>query len=216
MKLELWDRLTEWPLVVASLAFLGFYSWQVIGNLQAPENAVPEAAMAILWLVFAVDYLIRLYLANPRKRWFVRNIPLLLIVALPFLRPLRLLRLVTVLSALSRGTGRAFRGRITLYIASAVPLLVIIGGLAILDAEQNAEGANITSFRDGLWWAFATITTVGYGDRFPVTDVGRLVAVGLMLAGIGVLGTVTATVAQWFVELVGKEKESEGSLSSTD
>ncbi len=73
-------------------------------------------------------------------------------------------------------------------------------GLLVLDAERGAEGANIVGSEDALWWAATTVTTVGYGDRFPVTGEGRLVAVALMVGGIALLGVVTASVAAWFVQ----------------
>lgn len=110
---------------------------------------------------------------------------------------------MTLISVLQRSAGTALRGRVTIYVVSSATLLVLVAGLAVLDAEQNATGANITNIGDGLWWAFVTITTVGYGDFYPITIVGRLIAVGLMIAGIALLGTVTATLAAWFVELIG-------------
>ncbi len=79
----------------------------------------------------------------------------------------------------------------------------------MLDAERADPEANIVSFEDALWWALTTITTVGYGDRYPTTDVGRTVAVGLMIAGIAVLGTVTATIASWLIERVTHAEEAE-------
>ncbi len=78
-----------------------------------------------------------------------------------------------------------------------------LGSLAVLDAERSAPEANITSFGDALWWSATTVTTVGYGDRFPVTTEGRLVAVVLMLLGIAVVSSVTAAVASWFLSQVG-------------
>lgn len=81
--------------------------------------------------------------------------------------------------------------------------------LAILDAERNQPNANITTFGDALWWAMTTITTVGYRDRFPVTGAGRFVAAGLMVAGIALLGVVTATVAAWFVQRVTEVQQAE-------
>jgi voltage-gated potassium channel len=77
-----------------------------------------------------------------------------------------------------------------------------LGSLAILDAEQDAPHANITTFGDALWWAATTVTTVGYGDRFPVTTQGRFIAVALMAVGIGLVGAVTAAVAAWMVRQV--------------
>ncbi len=78
----------------------------------------------------------------------------------------------------------------------------------MLDAERTNPEANITGFGDAAWWAIVTMTTVGYGDRYPTTGVGRLAAVALMLAGIAVLGVVTATLASWLVEQV-KTSEQE-------
>ncbi len=77
----------------------------------------------------------------------------------------------------------------------AVTLLVTVGALAVLDAERDAKGANITSFGDALWWAVTTITTVGYGDTYPVTFEGRIIATTTMLLGIALIGVVTAGIA---------------------
>ena len=81
----------------------------------------------------------------------------------------------------------------------AASVLILIGALAILDAERGSPGANITSFSDALCWTITTVTTVGYGDRYPVTGLGRLVTAALMLVGISLLRLVTATVAAWFM-----------------
>lgn len=83
-------------------------------------------------------------------------------------------------------SGRPSRGAV---------LLAFCGGPAVLDAERSHPAANITGFGDAAWWAATTMTTIGYGDRYPVTATGRLAAVALMVAGIAVLGVVTATLA---------------------
>ena len=93
------------------------------------------------------------------------------------------------------------------YIVGSASLLAVCAALAVLDAERSNPDANIVDFGDAIWWAVTTMTTVGYGDRFPVTPVGRLVAFGLMIGGIALLGTVTATLASWLVETVAAEKE---------
>ncbi|MFC4245213.1 potassium channel family protein [Gryllotalpicola reticulitermitis] len=86
-----------------------------------------------------------------------------------------------------------------------------MAALAVLDAEQNASHSQIRDFGQALWWAFATITTVGYGDVVPVTFVGRLVGVGLMLGGIGIIATVAATLSSWLVQNVdGRERDDAG------
>jgi voltage-gated potassium channel len=89
---------------------------------------------------------------------------------------------------------------------------VSLGALAVLDAERNAPDANITTAGDALWWASTTVTTVGYGDRFPLTTEGRFIAVGLMLVGISLVGSLTAVIAAWMIKNVekpGQEDEAQ-------
>jgi voltage-gated potassium channel len=86
------------------------------------------------------------------------------------------------------------------YVVGTVMLIAFVASLAVLDAERYAPDSSITTFGDALWWTMTTISTVGYGDRYPVTVEGRLVAVSLMVAGIALLGVVTASLASWFVE----------------
>jgi voltage-gated potassium channel len=139
---------------------------------------------------------------DDRSSWFVRNLHKLLIVALPFFRPLRLLRLVTLLSVLHRTLGDTLRGRVVTYVVGSAAMLVFVGALAVPDVEQSAPDAKIVTFGDALWWAITTITTVGYGDLYPVTPLGRIVAAALMMSGIAVLGVVTASIASWLVQRV--------------
>jgi voltage-gated potassium channel len=68
-------------------------------------------------------------------------------------------------------------------------------------AERGQPGSTINNVGDGFWWAITTLTTVGYGDIYPTTTEGRVIAVGLMISGICVLGVISATVAAWFVKL---------------
>jgi voltage-gated potassium channel len=91
---------------------------------------------------------------------------------------------------------------VSAYVAGTALMALGLGALAVLDAEQDASGANITTFGDALWWSTTTVTTVGYGDLYPVTTTGRLVAVALMLVGIACIGAITAGVAAWLVAQV--------------
>lgn len=153
--------------------------------------------VALTWALFGIDYLVRLFIAEDRRKFFVGNLFDFLVLALPLLRPLRLLRLVTLLSVLNRTGSPGLRGQVVTYAAGGTALLVLCGALAITEAERSRPGATITSFSDGLWWAVTTMTTVGYGDTYPTTATGRVVAVVLMVAGIALLGVVTATLASW-------------------
>jgi voltage-gated potassium channel len=92
--------------------------------------------------------------------------------------------------------------------------VTFVASLAVLDAERDAPDASITTFGDAVWWTITTISTVGYGDRYPITLEGRLVAATLMVAGIALLGVVTGSIASWFVETLrrssaGVERELE-------
>ena len=203
--LSAWERRSEWPLTAIALAFLAVYAWEVVADLHGAARAGTELAMDVMWAVFIADYLVRLALAPQRGRWFVRHLFDLAVVALPVLRPLRLVRLIALIRVLHRGAGMALRGRITAYTASGVTLLVLVSSLAVLDAERGAPGTPIRTYGEAVWWALATITTVGYGDLAPVTAVGRWAAVLLMIGGVALAGVVTATLASWIVSLVAEE-----------
>lgn len=197
-----WEKIVQWPLLAASVLFLISYSWRVLADLDGPRNLLTLVVLVAAWLVFAVDYLVNLYLAPERRHWFITHLFDLVVVFLPVLRPLRLLRLVTLLPIFQRTPGQAVRSRVGLYLAAASSLLIWMGSLAVLDAERSAPRANITTVGDSVWWAFVTISTVGYGDYFPVTGTGRLVAVALMLGGVTLVGVITATLASWILERI--------------
>jgi voltage-gated potassium channel len=206
MTFDRWARLTEWPLIIAAVVFLAAYSLQVL----APQHLLAgpaEAVIIAVWFIFTVDYVTRFVLAPGRWKWFFRHLHDLAMVLLPALRPLRLLRLVTVISVLQSAAGNALRGRVITYVVGSSILLVYVSSLAMLDAERAAPDATITSFGDALWWAVVTITTVGYGDYAPVTPLGRVIATGLMIGGIALVGVVTATLASWLVEKVSAEEQ---------
>lgn len=82
----------------------------------------------------------------------------------------------------------------------AAVLITAPAALLMLDVEKYAKGANIKTLGDVLWWAITTLTTVGYGDRYPVTPSGRLIAVLVMLLGVAMVGAITASIASWLVK----------------
>ena len=175
----------------------------MIGNLPDSRSAVFNGVIWVTCALFGIDYLANLILVERRGRWFPANLYRIPILLLPALRPLRLLRLLS-LRRLMRGlAGNIVRGRILANVLSAALPLTYVGALAILDAEQNITGSNIRSFGNAVWWALVTITTVEYGDCYPITLVGRIVAVSLMVGGIAILGVATATLVSWLIEQVG-------------
>lgn len=210
-----WERTLEWPLTLAAVLFLVAYAVPILRPDVDPS--LPDLIVTLTWVAFGVDYIMRFVLSGARWR-FVRQHPVdLLVIALPILRPLRLLRLVALLSVLNRyASAGALRGRVVLYIVGSTALLILVSSLAILDAERGREGANIEDYGDAAWWAITTMTTVGYGDRFPVTGAGRLIAAALMLAGIALLGTVTATLASYLLERVQEAEEEAQAATRQD
>ena len=136
------------------------------------------------------------------KKEYLKRHPLeIASVLLPFLRPLRLMRVISFggLALQKIAIGRQFA--ITAKVAVSAIFISYIAAIQITISERAVEGSNIKTFGDGLWWAITTVTTVGYGDRFPTTTEGRMLAVLLMITGISLVGVITASVAAWFVKM---------------
>jgi voltage-gated potassium channel len=210
VRLEAWERRADVPLTVLSVVYLAIYAAEVLATRPGEYWwALLDAMLWALWGVYVLDYVVRVSLARRRLRFVVRHPLDLLIVAAPFLRFLRLLRLVAAVATLNRVLRDDFRGRVGSYLIVTVSLLSFVAALAVFEAERDAPDASILTFGDALWWVLTTITTVGYGDLYPTTAQGRLVAAGLMVAGIAILGTVTAAIATWFLEQIGARDASE-------
>jgi voltage-gated potassium channel len=206
-RLERYEHRTEWPLVAVALTFLGLYSVRVLAKPHGGAEKAIEAALIAIFLVFILDYIVRLWLAQPRANWFFKHLWELPILLLPFLRPLRLLSLAVVINALQRAVGHTLRGRVIVFTACGAVAMIYAASLAILDVEGNhpEKHSEIDTLGDALWWAMTTVTTVGYGDVTPVSAEGRWVAVALMIGGITLLGSITATLASWIVQRVSEE-----------
>jgi voltage-gated potassium channel len=214
--LRRWERATDWPLIIAGVIFLVAYAVPIL-NPDLPRWLLTTCIWLtwITWAIFVLDFIVRLSLADERLRYLLRHWYDVLVVLLPLLRPLRLLRLIPLLIALNRRAQTRLRGRVVIYIAGGASLLAFCAALAALEAERSSPEANITNFGDAIWWAVTTMTTVGYGDHYPVTGVGRLVAFGLMVGGIALLGSVTATLASWLIESLEAEQEQVEDLKVT-
>jgi voltage-gated potassium channel len=199
-RLERWESRTQGPLLVLALLFAVAYALPILRPGASP-GLVRAARWTdwVVWTAFACDYLVRMALCD-RPRQLIRDQPLsIAAVVLPLLQPLRLLRLVSALILVGQRIRTGAQLRLTTYVVGSVLVLMVFGSLAVLDAERSSRHGNILTFGDALWWSFTTMSTLGYGDHAPTTGMGRLIAVGLMLAGIALLGVVTANIAAWFV-----------------
>jgi len=202
-RLEAWERHVDAALGLGGVLFLVAYALPIIRpSLSGSIRAVCDGIIATLWIAFIIDYLVRLYLARDKAFFFRHNLIDLIALALPMLRPLRLLRLVALIGMFSHIGARSLRGRIMTYVVGGALLMVLVGGLAVTEAERDAPGATIRSFGTGLWWAMQAVTTVDFGEVQPVTVAGRLIAIVMMLTGVALVGTVTAVLASWLVEKV--------------
>lgn len=123
----------------------------------------------------------------------------------------------TVFIVLDRSTASNLRGRIGVYVGAGSAMLALVASLAIYGAGPGVADSPINSFGDALWRSATTMTTVGFGDTYPVTSSGRWVAVGLMISGIVLLGTVTATLASWLMDAVAEESaEADDAQAATN
>jgi voltage-gated potassium channel len=199
-------------MLVLALAIIPLLVLPLLTNLSESTEATFTGIEWFIWAVFLVEYGIRLTLAPEKWPFIKRNKIDLFVIVLPFLRPLRvlrsartlrLLRAIRVVAYLGRGID-AFKDVLTrhkLHYALAVTGLVVVGGGILIESfERGAADANIKSIPDGLWWAITTVTTVGYGDRFPTTPAGRGLGVVLMIVGIALFGFLAGSLASFFVE----------------
>ncbi|MGO4597134.1 potassium channel family protein [Terrabacter sp. 2RAF25] len=192
-----------------ALAFLVDYAPVLDPRLDASTRTVLDALSWTVWAAFAIDLSIRLVLANDRRGYLLRHWYDVALVALPLLRPLRLLRLLALVRILDRSAASNLAGRVLVYVAGAASVAVGLGALAVLDAERSDIRANIKTIGDALWWACATVMTVGYGDLVPVTTEGRIVAVVFMVVGIGLVGAVIGAVTSWISARVQAERANQ-------
>lgn len=182
--------------------------------------SVLELADLIVCFLFLGDF--ALSLATSRDRWrYLRTwgwIDLLSsIPSVDFLRLGRAARILRVLRVLRGAKATRLLASYVLerraqsaFMAAALCtlLLLVFASVAILHFEAVPE-ANIKSPEDAVWWAFATLTTVGYGDRYPVTSEGRGVAVVLMLAGVALVGVLAGLSASWFMSPVAQRRQND-------
>jgi voltage-gated potassium channel len=206
-------------MLVLSLAIIPLLVIPLVADLSPRSDTTFFALDWLLWAAFALEYGIRLYLAPAKGRFMRSNVIDLVVVVVPFLRPLRIMRSARMLRLLRAGRAGAFlfRGidavkdvltRHNLHYTLLVATAVSIGaGIVVAELERGAPHGTINSVPDGLWWAVSTVTTVGYGDTFPTTAAGRAFAVVLMLVGVGLFGLLTASLASFLIQRDESESE---------
>jgi voltage-gated potassium channel len=213
-------------------AFIGVLSVLSIVNLALMYLAGSEAVESvilimngILSVIFFADFTFRFVTAGPdRWRYFFRQFGWAdLVASLPFPQ-VKILRLFRVFRAVRLGREYGVRDMARTFweeraqsallaVLLFILMLLEFGSMAMVYAEEDAAGANITTGGDAVWWAYVTITTVGYGDQFPVTTVGRVIGVLVLTGGVALFGTLTGYLANLFLAPSGRSQSSEGLAS---
>ena len=197
--------------------FIGVLSVLSIVNLVLLYAIEDDTLDTVLWFmnailsaIFLADFTYRLLTTDSKARYFFRRFGWAdLLASLPFqqVKILRVFRLVRVFRLLrDYGIKNVTRSLLQDRAGSALLTLLLMGilvlefgSLWILNVEQDAAGANITTASDALWYTIVTISTVGYGDRYPVTNDGRVIGSFIIIVGVGIFGTFTGYLANLFL-----------------
>ena len=208
-----WQHWSEWPLLILGLLFLVIILLPLATPLSSTTQTFLDWSNWALWAVFAVDYFVRLYLAPERWHFVKTHILDLVIVVVPAFRALRVLRLISVLLVSLRRARDLNYMVLPVYVGAITAVLIGVSSVLVYDAEATNPDSPISTLGDAVWWAFTTVTTVGYGDEYPITPLGRTLGVLLMLSGIALIGSLTASAAAW---LTNTRREAEQESAGTD
>ena len=222
-------KVTAYDLVIGILAIFSLIILIPIylGNLSSQDQAVLLYVEDALCVVFLLDFFRSLRLASNKWGYFLRgggwldllgSIPISAFAIFRFARLFRITRLLQKMTGgeLSRMFTRQLAQSTLLFTLVIALLLVFIISWLVLRAEQGAPTANIKTYHDAVWWAFVTITTVGYGDYYPVTGWGQSLAVILMFGGLGIIGVLSSYLASTFISLQRRRKEKIGGGNEQD
>ena len=210
-KFEIIEKITKIPMLILALSMIPVLLIPMIFEISPSIASLLLIADIIIWVAFALEYVVKFSLAPDRINYFRNNIPDLLIVILPFLRPLRIFRAgrllnllrLTRLSAFFMESSQSLKSLLQRhqlqYVLLITVILIFIAAGMVVEFEKTHPERMITSISEGLWWSVTTITTVGYGDSYPMTIGGKIVASFLMLVGIVFFGLLTANIAAFFI-----------------
>lgn len=197
------ERVTRYPMALLGIAWLVIAIIIVTTNVNASASTGLVGTLFVLWAILLVEYTVRLVVTPDRRGYLRRRWAEPATVVVPPLQGWHLVGIEKMCLLIHEGAlnvAAILKHHSLFRVLIAAAATLIVGAWLVLLFEENAKGSNIHNYPDALWWAIVTVTTVGYGDRFPTTEGGRAVAVILMLVGIGLIGVLTATVASVFIK----------------
>ena len=190
------EERTELPMLLLSFCMVPLLLGPLLWEMSLTEELVYLVLDTVIWAVFVAEIVIKVAIARDRVGFLRSNWLEVLMAIVPPFRPLRLIRLVLFGSRAIRHSSRLANID---YLGVYAVGLILIGSTIVAAVEIGAEGGQISHYPDALWWALVTVTTVGYGDVTPVTAAGRVVAVFLIVGGVGLFGALTANLASSFI-----------------
>jgi len=213
------QKLTTYDLVIGILAIFSIIILIPLyfGNFSSSDQQILTILEDSLCAVFLFDFFRSLRLAPDKLGYFFKGggwLDLLGSIPLSAFAIFRVARLFRLVRLLRKMTGGELLRILTRHLAQSTLLFTLVVALLlvftiswiVLAAEQNAVGANIKNYHEAVWWAFVTITTVGYGDYYPVTGIGQSMAVILMFFGLGIIGVLSSYLATTFLSLQSRRK----------
>lgn len=205
------ENLTAFQLVILVLSFyvIGALVVDVFFDLSEEMSQLLQYIDLVVCFFFFLDFAIRFRAAHNKRRFMrwgwidlLASIPAGVLFAGRLVRMVQVIRVLRAIKSMNMIWRILFRNRaegLFASVATATLLLVAFGSMTMLMVESPNPESSIDTAEEALWWAFVTVTTVGYGDFYPITTLGRVVAVALMIAGVGLFGSFAAYISSLFI-----------------
>jgi voltage-gated potassium channel len=197
------EQVTKYPMALLGVAWLVLAIVVLNSDVNGSASTLVVGVLFALWVIVLVEYLVRLVVTPDTRDYLKRRWVEPATVVAPVFQGWHIVGIEKMSLLVREGELRVeaiLRHHSLFRVLIAVAATIFVGAWLVLLFEERAKGSNIHDYPDALWWAIVTVTTVGYGDRYPITEGGRVVAVILMLIGIGLIGVLTATVASVFIK----------------